>query len=554
MRNGTLAVLAASFVAVAWIVLAIAGAVAYAPPAPLDAQASRDQFSAIRAQVFLKDLVGDGIPHPMGNPHHDVVRDRILRHFRELGYQPEVQTCDGLSTRNAFGRSPFSPQNIVVLRPGTSTGQAVMVAAHYDSVPMGPGASDDGVGVATILEIARIMRALPANRNDVIFLISDGEEMGLLGAEGFARTHPLAKKVRVAINLEARGTSGRSLMFQTSDENAWLIGLYARQISRPTTSSLYHEVYKRLPNDTDFTVFSAHGMQGYNFAFIKNVKNYHTANDSFENADLGSLQHHGDNAWQLLRVLADADLEQHRPGKAIYTDVLGTFMIWWPADLNLGLAIILLAATVSAALIARYRSLCLKFRNRQLLFMPALLALGAGVGWILQQLPALGNLRADGWVERPVPFLVVFWLVPMLAVIASFRFTPLAGTDMWSAWAGTWGWWNVIGIVLSWTVPGMSYLFLLPGAIAAFAGVIAALLPRPTCPTRLLLANATGAIAAGMFWLPMQTLLYDAIGFTLALIYPIMATFLATTMLPFFCRSSDAAQISARPVNDHGLS
>ena len=135
-----------------------------------------------------------------------------------------------------------------------------MIAAHYDSVPFGPGASDDGAGVAALLEIARMTQKLPASRNDILFLITDGEELGLLGAEGFVRSHALAKTIRVAINLEARGTSGRSLMFQTSDQSAWLIRHYANCTTHPTTSSLYQEVYKRLPNDTDFTVF-ADGMR-----------------------------------------------------------------------------------------------------------------------------------------------------------------------------------------------------------------------------------------------------------------------------------------------------
>ncbi len=134
-------------------------------------------------------------------------------------------------------------------------------------------------------------------------------------------------------------------------------------MSRPATSSLFAEFYKvfRL-GDTDFTVFKAHGMEGYNFAFVRYVKNYHTKNDDFAHADPGSLQHHGDNAWQLLTALADFDLDRRTPGKAIYTDVLGQFVVWWPASINFGLAGASLAAGLAACVIARRRGLFLRFK------------------------------------------------------------------------------------------------------------------------------------------------------------------------------------------------
>lgn len=87
-------------------------------------------------------------------------------------------------------------------------------------MPAGPGASDDGAAVATVLEIARILAARPASRHPVVLLITDGEEAGLLGAFLFVREHPLAKQVRAAVNLDARGTSGPSLMFETGPRTA----------------------------------------------------------------------------------------------------------------------------------------------------------------------------------------------------------------------------------------------------------------------------------------------------------------------------------------------
>ncbi|WP_440064670.1 M28 family peptidase [Streptosporangium sp. OZ121] len=91
--------------------------------------------------------------------------------------------------------------NIVATLPGRDPTGTVMVAAHYDSAAMGPGASDDGAAVAAMLETVRALRAQEDQegrggggnlRNDLVFLMTDGEEDGVLGAEAFVREHPLA--------------------------------------------------------------------------------------------------------------------------------------------------------------------------------------------------------------------------------------------------------------------------------------------------------------------------------------------------------------------------
>ena len=71
----------------------------------------------------------------------------------------------------------------------------------------------------------------------------------------------------VALNFEARGTSGPSLMFETSPGNAGLIrALSAARGTRLFASSLSSEIYRRMPNDSDFTVLSKAGIPGLNFA------------------------------------------------------------------------------------------------------------------------------------------------------------------------------------------------------------------------------------------------------------------------------------------------
>src|SRR5271156_835665 len=281
-------------IALSGIALLLAATLAtYRPPAPRGPDASPAAFSAHRAKAILEDLVGNGVAHPIGSPADAQMREAIVKRLSALGYSTELQSGFVCNDDGECG----NPTNIVAtLGPKPVAREAVLLAAHYDSVPAGPGASDDGAGVAAILEIARILTVLPAPRHPVVLLISDGEEAGLLGAMLFVREHPLSKHVKAAVNMEARGTTGPSLMFETGTANNWLMHLYGAAIARPVTNSLYYVVYKRLQNDTDFTVFKAAGYQGFNFAFIGDVGRYHTPLDNAANASAASIQQQGDNA------------------------------------------------------------------------------------------------------------------------------------------------------------------------------------------------------------------------------------------------------------------
>jgi hypothetical protein len=276
---------------------------AYRLPAPQGPETSPDVFSAGRAEIILQDLAGSGVPHPIGSAANAKVRETIVERLSSLGYSTELQSGFVCNDDGTCG----SPVNIVATLGQTSGGgDSVLLAAHYDSVPAGPGASDDGAAVATVLEIARILAARPASRHPVVLLITDGEEAGLLGAFLFVREHPLAKQVKAAVNLDARGTSGPSLMFETGSANGWLMRLYASAIARPMTNSLYYVVYKQLQNDTDFTAFKSAAYQGFNFAFIGHVGRYHTPLDSVANASADSIQHQGDNALAALSALINS--------------------------------------------------------------------------------------------------------------------------------------------------------------------------------------------------------------------------------------------------------
>jgi hypothetical protein len=268
-----------------WVLIAGLSVVAYRPPKPRAASIPPNQFSAIRAESILETLVGDAIPHPAGSPQNSVVRGRIVSLLESFGYEVEIQSGECVVANWAKGRSAGKERvalhNIIAKRSGTQPGKAIMLVSHYDSVAAGPGASDDGVGTAALLEIARMIALEPDPKRDVVFLITDGEELGMLGAKLFVNENRSAEQIAIAINLEARGTTGPSCMFETSRMSRTLIPVFAGSSNKQFASSLFYEIYKRMPNDTDFSVFKEHGILGFNFAFIGDVKNYHTIADNF---------------------------------------------------------------------------------------------------------------------------------------------------------------------------------------------------------------------------------------------------------------------------------
>lgn len=269
-------------------------------------------------------------PHPMGSQANREARDYIVRYFEGLGLETEVQKT------TVVYRHPFQSQNrtiigsvenVIARLPGTAkaAGQEMkdlLLMAHYDSRADGPGAGDDASGTASIMEVARIMVDGPAPLRDVVFLITDGEEMGLLGAQGYFRQHSTAKDVGLVLNFEARGSSGTSSMFETSDGNSWLVEQLRGVAPDLVASSLSYEIYQRMPNDTDMSISRGEGIAGLNFAFISGLYDYHAMSDSPENLDPNTL------VQQANYVLASAQHFANLDQWAITTENSSYFTVW----------------------------------------------------------------------------------------------------------------------------------------------------------------------------------------------------------------------------------
>ncbi|HEV7670027.1 MAG TPA: M28 family peptidase [Thermoanaerobaculia bacterium] len=475
------------------------------PPAAKPADAPETEFSARRAGAVLAELVGNGEPHPVGSATNAATRERVLLAFQRLGYEPEV--VPGFVCRLAGPCTAV--QNVVARLAGSAasgkpTPKAVLLAAHYDSVPSGPGASDDLTGVAAILEIARLMKVGPAPENPVIFLIDEGEEVGLLGAEAFVRT-PTAKEVGVVINLEARGTSGPGLMFETQHSNGAWIPLFARAVSRPVSSSVFVSIYERLPNDTDYSVFDREGMPGFNFALIGNAERYHTPLDNLANSSPASLQHMGESAADLARTLAGAELNRPKQGPAVFFDVLSFGIIRWPGVATLPLALLALIL-VTFACRKLWRAQAASFGGTILAFLAALAAIAAaaGVGLIFANAMRVAGGLQGMWPGQTGPLLLslgAFAAVAVLGILAAVARSARAA----GIWAGVWLAWAILGIVTALLVPGASYLFLLPALVAGLAGAFGG-------ERRLTVAALLPLAVAGILWAPLALLFFAGLG------------------------------------------
>jgi len=502
--------LALSFIAALWV----ATLRSYDTPPALGQDASPDKFSAGRSLALLRPLLGEAVPHPIGSEANRLLRARIVAQLQALGYVPQLQS--DVFVCNPQNAVCAAPTNILVRISASDAaadqGNSILLAAHYDSVAAGPGASDDGTSVAAILEIARILKLRSAPRHPIILLLDEGEELGLLGAVAFVQKHPWAASVRAAVNLDARGTSGPSMMFETGAANAWLMQLYRQAMPRPMTNSVYYTVYKHMPNGTDFTVFKRAGYQGYNFAYIGDVSNYHSPHDDLAHVDPRSMQDQGERALAMVLALADADLDAPNSDEAVYFDLFGRVLLVarqaWVLPCA-GLTLVLFA--LITVLLLRRRIVDLREMLRSLLVFPLGAIVAAGLaGGLLQFLAWTMPARAPTFAAHPGVLHTAFAALAALCMVSASSL--LAGrVGFWSLWC-SYG----LGIAtfacgLAAVLPGASYLLLLPAMLAlSVAGARAANLWRGPGGRD----TATLTLLAGLFLLmwPILVPLYQGLG------------------------------------------
>ncbi len=513
-------------------VLTVFSLLAAVPPPAAGPDAPADQFSAGRAFAQVEQI-GQHV-HVAGSRAADEVRDYIVAQLRSYGLEPRIQ--DAVGEYPAFGRglAMAHVRNVVAVLPGTASTGRVFAVAHYDSVQVSFGANDDGAGVTTLLESARALMQGARPRNDIVFVFTEAEEACLCGAEAFVSQDALASSGGVALNFESRGSSGPSIMFETSTGNAGVVGVYADSVPYPVATSFAVEVYRLLPNDTDFSLFRDAGrFTGLNSAYIDGSAVYHSPEDRPSYMDTGSLQQQGANGLALLRGFGAADLaplSTPSAGDLTYFPVLGTLVSYpgwlvWPVSILALLVVIVLAVIARRRRVASFGRVAGGFG---LALIPILVApVLAQVLWFLLETirPGYANMEdpwRPGWYRAAVVALVATVVLAWYALLRR----RMGG---WGLAIGGLAWLAVLGIVLAVAAPGGSYLAALP-AIGAAAGAIVALSVTPWWAR--VLALTVGVAVAVVILAPTVLLFFPALGLATGAAAALFATLLAVALLP----------------------
>jgi hypothetical protein len=518
------------------IAIAIAGFLAWIGENPSSPKSSPHHFSAIRAVAVLKELLSENAPHPTGSAANAEVEKRISMQLRAIGLMPEQEP--------AFMCSPVGNcaqiSNLLVRIPGREPGPAVLLDAHYDSVAAGPGAADNGSGVVILLEIARILKSGPMLRYPVIFLFDDGEEQALLGSQAFIEHSPYVKDVRWVVNLDARGVSGPSMMFETSSDNTGLIRLFAGAVPRPVSNSLMYDLYKKLPSDTDFTNFRAHGMQGFNLAFVGGTPLYHRAGDVPANLSAASVQHQGETALALVRALATNPPASHGKGDAVFFDIFRQ-IIWWPAAIT---PYLIAAAFVLLAVAMRRggRAHCTASSILLGAVAQPLTACGAlASGFLLLWLLMPGDMLPPRFPAHPFAYAVAFGSIGF--VVSSLVIAWVSRrAGVWGFLFGNWMVWIVTALIVYIVLPGASYLFVVPAAGAAISLILLSARDLDK-PYGMEIAITIPAMVATAIWLPLLRVLYEGIG---KVAFPLVTFFFATLLILIFPLLWDRERFAAK--------
>ncbi len=486
------------------------------PPSPEPVDTATFRFSAGRALAVLDGLLPDDTPHPIGTSANARVRTAIIAELQRLGLDAEIQTrfvC--ASYRHYCGTVHNVIARVYASSPESAgAGEAIVLNAHYDSQPATPGAADALSGVASNLEIARILFGDDLKR-DVILLFNDGEEAGLLGATAFVDHHAWASDVVGFVNLEARGSGGISTPVYTIGADRTVLGPYARGLGRRAPGSAIGALSALLPAANDISVFDRLGVPGVTLGFASNVRHYHTPLDDRARLDPGSVQQQGDAALRITRALARADATPDAAAGRLTFVALGPTTLAWPETWTPALSYAA-AGAFMLLLVALVR---------------AGVATGAGLAWGLAAWPitvviaffgsAALNLLRRGltesvaiWISWPEPTFFGFWAGAALLVgTMTWAFRRWAAP--WGLWLGGWAWWAACGAVVATLYPGFGYLFVVPTLAAALAGLAALIMARGgarVSPAGTTIVLAAPALVALLVWLPQAWFLKDFIG------------------------------------------
>lgn len=520
---------------VALVLLACVVVYEQRPPSATPVNTAATDFSSARALKHIAAIAKQ--THPIGSAQQREVREYILAELRAAGLTPEVQQTTSFNT-DGTAAVAATVQNIVARMPGTSNTKAVLLMGHYDSAPNSLGAADDGSGVATLLETVRALKSAPPLKNDTIFLFTDGEEAGLLGSIAFVKEHPWAKDVGLVLNFEARGSSGPSFMFETSDGNGWLISEFVKAAPYPVSTSILYDIYRALPNDTDLTPFKKAGVAGLNFAFIDDEVYYHSPNDRVEKLDEQSLQHHGSYAVALTRHFGNVSLENRKASNAVYFNIFGSRLVHYSVAWVMPLAVICLGLFVIVVVLGlkRKRLTLRGIVAGVLLFLVSFVvaAISVSVLWfVILKLNPQYSGQQTGAIYRSGLYMVGFTALT-IAITALLYAWFNKKVLLENLFTGALFWWLMLCVLTALVLPGTSYLFSWP-LLFVLLGFAYVLLRQQHQIAKSALVFSVCVVPGVLLMAPAIHLVFVALTVTFSGVAAILIVFLLGLMIPLLC-------------------
>ena len=267
--------------------------------------------------------------HPYNSRANDYVRDQLLLRIQTIlaenreAAEKSNDTASSVyvfndissnlslsfpaSTPTASGVSIyFEGTNIIVYIRGSEDDQSdwwkegngkptgdggVLVNAHYDSVSTGFGATDDGVGVVTVLQLIKYYTT-PGNtpKRGLVALLNNGEEDFLNGAAVFSQ-HPMSRFAHTFLNLEGAGAGGRAMLFRSTDTE---VTRAYEGSPHPFGTVIVGDGFARglVRSQTDYVILNGIlGLRGLDVAFFEPRARYHTDEDNARHTGKDSLWH-----------------------------------------------------------------------------------------------------------------------------------------------------------------------------------------------------------------------------------------------------------------------
>lgn len=445
-----------------FLIIVSAAAIALAIHPITTPAADASLFAADQALIDLDAITQ--APRPMGSDAIAATRAYLIAQIEALGAQSELQTIEHVQETPSRNLVAFSVANNVVARlPGSDSSGAILIGAHYDSAPTAPGASDCGGCVVVALETLRQLAAAPPLKNDVIFAWVDGEEV-MRSSQAFVDNHPWASAIRAAINMEAMGTGGASVLYVHGDHSGWLVREALATLPQPRAYAFVNAlVWATGTGGSDLDQYLQRAEIGVGFAYFGRTAFYHTPYDDVDHTDPLSLAQQGANVLALVNRLGNADLSAVPvEDSPIYFNLIGDWVMQYPAALTLPLAVLAVALVIGVIV---WRRVSVGGVLVSVILLSAALVIAGVVAVALWQTLRLLDPRLHVFllsISYDTPAFTAAFAALTVAFVSGGAAIFARRLKPETLWVGGAALLALFGLLTALALPGMSYIFTLP--------------------------------------------------------------------------------------------